>query len=73
MSKKILVIDDSKVMQMSVKHSLESAGYAVILADNGLEGAERELLEAWEAAPVDGVELTGVQYYSYFFLERYLP
>jgi hypothetical protein len=43
------------------------------LADNGIEGGERELLEAWEAAPVDGVELTGVQYYSYFFLERYLP
>lgn len=44
------------------------------LTDNGLDAAELAVLEAFEAAPVYGhIELTGHQYFSYFFLERYLP
>lgn len=44
------------------------------LTDNSLDAAELTLLEAFEAAPVYGrIELTGHQYFSYFFLERYLP
>lgn len=44
------------------------------LTDNGLDAAELTLLEAFEAAPVYGrIELTGHQYFSYTFLERYLP
>jgi hypothetical protein len=44
------------------------------LTDNGLDAAELTLLGEYEAAPVhDRIELMGHQYFSYFFLERYLP
>lgn len=43
------------------------------LADNGLDAAELALLGAYEAAPVhDRIVVSGHQYFSYFFLERYL-
>ena len=44
------------------------------LADNGLDAAELAVLEAFEASPLHGrIVLGGHQYFSYFFLERYLP
>ena len=44
------------------------------LTDNGLDAGELTLLGEYEAAPVhDRVDITGHQYFSYFFLERYLP
>lgn len=44
------------------------------LAANGLDAAELAVLEAFEASPLHGrIVLGGHQYFSYFFLERYLP
>jgi hypothetical protein len=44
------------------------------LTDNGLDAAELALLGDLEAAPVYGrIEVSGFQYFSHFFLERYLP
>lgn len=44
------------------------------LAVSGLDAAELALLGDFEAAPVYGrIEITGHQYFSHFFLERYLP
>jgi hypothetical protein len=44
------------------------------LTDNGLDAAELALLGDFEVAPVYGrIEVSGFQYFSYFFLERYLP
>lgn len=34
----ILVIDDDLVMQMILKNTLQSQGYKVIVAKNGIEG-----------------------------------
>jgi len=44
------------------------------LMANGLDDAELTLLGDFEAAPVyERIEISGFQYFSYFFLERYLP
>lgn len=44
------------------------------LTANGLDAAELALLGDFEAAPVyERIEITGHQYFSHFFLERYLP
>ena len=43
------------------------------LTENGLDAAELAVLADYEAAPVyERIEVSGHQYFSYFFLERYL-
>src|SRR5438270_1011856 len=41
MSKKIIVIDDSRTMREQVRAGLEGAGYAVVEAADGQEGLEK--------------------------------
>lgn len=40
MSKKILVLDDSRTIRTSVKYTLKKNGYEILLAENGKEGLE---------------------------------
>ncbi len=43
------------------------------LADHGLDAAELAMLEAFEGSSLHGrIQLSGHQYFSYFFLERYV-
>jgi phosphoserine phosphatase RsbU/P len=60
----ILVIDDDLVMQMILKNTLQSQGYNVIVAKNGIEGISlaKENLPAlvicdWMMPEVDGLEV----------------
>lgn len=41
MSKTILVVDDSGTMVLSLKNTLEIAGFSVLTASDGLKGLER--------------------------------
>lgn len=41
MSKTILVVDDSGTMVLSLKNTLEIAGFSVLTASDGLKGMER--------------------------------
>ena len=38
MSKRVLVLDDSRTIRTSVKYTLQKSGYEVLLAENGVEG-----------------------------------
>jgi len=38
MSKRVLVLDDSRTIRTSVKYTLQKSGYDVLLAENGVEG-----------------------------------
>jgi hypothetical protein len=62
----------------SAEDTAWSAGAETFMGEwlmaNGLDAAELALLGDLEAAPVYGrIEVTGFQYFSHFFLERYLP
>ncbi|WP_373070660.1 response regulator [Sulfurimonas sp.] len=48
MSKKVLIVDDSSVMRMTVSSILKESGYEVIEADNGQSGFDKAM-----ATPVD--------------------
>jgi len=43
--KKILIVDDEAIQRFALKTSLQSLGYLVSEAKNGLEGAARAILE----------------------------
>jgi two-component system chemotaxis response regulator CheY len=45
MTQKILLVDDSGLARRSSRHILESAGYAVVEAEDGLGALERYFLE----------------------------
>ena len=60
----ILVIDDDLVMQMILKNTLQSQGYKVIVAKNGIEGislAKKQLpalvICDWMMPEVDGLDV----------------
>jgi len=38
MSKRVLILDDSRTIRTSVKYTLQKSGYDVLLAENGVEG-----------------------------------
>jgi two-component system chemotaxis response regulator CheY len=40
MSKRVLILDDSRTIRTSVKYTLQKSGYEVLLAENGVEGLE---------------------------------
>jgi two-component system, chemotaxis family, chemotaxis protein CheY len=67
MSKKILVVDDSKAMRLSVRRTLRQAGfgdYEIEEAANGLEALERIgqavpalVVSDWNMPEMNGIEL----------------
>jgi phosphoserine phosphatase RsbU/P len=61
---KILVIDDDRVIQLILKQALQTQGYEVILATNGVQGIEKahQYLPAliicdWQMEEMDGLEV----------------
>jgi|SRR6056297_411055 len=40
MSKRVLILDDSRTIRTSVKYTLQKSGYEILLAENGVEGLE---------------------------------
>jgi two-component system, chemotaxis family, chemotaxis protein CheY len=59
MNEKILLVDDSGLARRSVRHVLESAGYAVVEATDGLVALERYFLEKPDLVLLDLV-MTGM-------------
>lgn len=51
--KKVLVVEDSATARAFYRSTLESAGFSVDEAANGLEGLERALLDRYDLAIVD--------------------
>ena len=51
--KRVLVIDDASLIRAYYRQALERAGYEVDEALNGLEGLEKLLMHAFDAAIVD--------------------
>ncbi len=45
MNAKVLVVDDSKLARRSLRTILESAGYAIVEAEDGMNALERYFLE----------------------------
>ncbi|GAB6098553.1 response regulator [Halanaerocella petrolearia] len=41
MSKKVMIVDDSKTIRTSVKYTLSKEGYEVVMAENGQVGLEK--------------------------------
>jgi two-component system chemotaxis response regulator CheY len=52
MSKKILIVDDSKTIRQQVSFTLKKGGYTVIEAEDGLQGIEKLKAEGGEIAMV---------------------
>ncbi len=63
MSKKVLVVDDVKSELQLISHYLEQGGYAVTVAENGLEALDKVQAEKPDAIVTDLVmpELTGLE------------
>lgn len=59
MNEKILLVDDSGLARRSVRHVLESAGYTVVEATDGLVALERYFLEKPDLVLLDLV-MTGM-------------
>jgi len=51
--RRILIVDDAATVRMYHRNILESAGYAVTEAVNGIEALEKSLLEPFELYVVD--------------------
>jgi len=51
--KRILVVDDSSLVRLYYRNVLESAGFAVEHAINGIEAMEKALSQAFDLAIVD--------------------
>jgi two-component system, chemotaxis family, chemotaxis protein CheY len=51
--KKVLVVEDSATARAFYRSTLESAGFCVDEAANGLEGLERAMLDRYDLAIVD--------------------
>ena len=53
MNAKVLIVDDSGLTRRSLRQILETAGYEVAEADNGLEALERYFLEKPDVVLLD--------------------
>ena len=53
MNAKVLIVDDSALMRRSLRQILETAGYAVIEAENGLDALERYFLDKPDVVMLD--------------------
>jgi sigma-B regulation protein RsbU (phosphoserine phosphatase) len=61
---KILVIDDDRIIQIVLKQALQTQGYEVILASNGVQGIEQAykhhtavIICDWQMDEMDGLEV----------------
>jgi sigma-B regulation protein RsbU (phosphoserine phosphatase) len=61
---KILVIDDDRIIQIVLKQALQTQGYEVILASNGVQGIEQAhkhhpalIICDWQMEEMDGLEV----------------
>jgi two-component system, chemotaxis family, chemotaxis protein CheY len=50
---RVLVIDDSSLVRLYYRHTLEAAGFEVMEAINGIEGMEKALAQAFDLVIVD--------------------
>lgn len=60
MSKHILVVDDSATMTLSLRNSLELAGFTVSTAGDGVKGLERLRMAASPASPKPDLIITDI-------------
>ena len=53
MNAKVLIVDDSALTRRSLRQILETAGYAVVEAENGLDALERYFLDKPDVVLLD--------------------